>query len=415
MRLLSLTVPDVSRIIALLAFVVLSFVSNACEKVPLLAPTGSTIFLTLPEEAQTMGLNSSMQVTAIVTEAGGTPPHNGTVVTFTTTLGHVDPVEARTTGGRASTTFFTGTRSGTATLRAFSGAAGTGDSTASATVNIGGAAENNVLALRVEGTSNNGRNTTIVAFLSDSTGNAIPGFTVSFSTDKGQLSHGLQVTDANGEARTTLTTSESATVTARAGAIEASIDITVAGSFNLTVTSPAPPTPAEVGGVVTFTLTPDADTIFNDVVIDFGDGQPQLSLGRVTAVRTFQHTFTQRGTFTVTARGTTTTGAPAQSSVIVQVNDRAGVAVTLTADLPIVTLTAQQGRVTFTATPTFPTNTFLSRVDWTFGDNSASERNTSLTNSHRYTATGTFTASVVVTTNDGRQGTSSIVIRVIAP
>ncbi len=399
-----------SRLIALLILAILPLVSLSCEKVPLLAPTDSTISLALGETTN-VGLNSQIQITAIVVESSGTAPQNGTVVTFTTTLGHLDPIEARTTNGRASTTFYTGTRSGVATIRAFSGGAGTGESEATASVNIGNAGEAVTLDLRVEGTSNNGRNTNIVAYLSDGNSNALPGLTVSFTTDKGQLTRGLDVTDANGEARTTLITSETATVNARSGAATDDLTITFDGSFDLTITSPAAGTPAEVGQVVTFTLTPAGESIFNDVVVDFGDGQPTQSLGRVSAARTFQHAFTQRGTYTVTARGTTVTGAPAQASVIVQVNDRAAVGVSLTATPNPVSLATGQGLVSFTVAPTFPTGTALSRVDWTFGDG-RTERNTSLTATNRYTSATTFVASVVVTANDGRQGSASISIRV---
>lgn len=413
MRLLSFTVQDVSRIIALVAFVVLSFISNACEKVPLLAPTDSTISLTLSEETTNVGLNSTLQVTAIVIEGSGTAPQNGTVVTFTTTLGHLDPVEARTTNGRASTTFHTGNRSGTATLRAFSGGADAGEGSASAQVAIGGAAGDTTLALRVEGTSNNGRNTALVAYVSDADTNPISGINVSFKTDKGQLTRGLDVTDANGEARTTLITSESASVTAQAGGATDTIDVVFPGALNLVVASPADGAAAEVGQIVTFRLTPDAEATFTDVIVNFGDGTPEQNLGRVTAERTFQHIYNQRGTYTITARGTTTTGSTATASVLVQINDRAPLTVNVTTPTPNVTLVSN-AVISFTATATAGaanTAVAISRVDWDFGDGNG-RTTTGLTTTYRYNTIGNFTVRVRVISTDGREGTAILTVRV---
>src|SRR6187401_1918817 len=52
----------------------------ACDKVPLTSPTGSTITLTIDKTAVPIG--GTAQLTAVVSEASGTPPHDGTMVTF---------------------------------------------------------------------------------------------------------------------------------------------------------------------------------------------------------------------------------------------------------------------------------------------------------------------------------------------
>jgi len=66
----------------------------ACEKVPLLAPTGSTISLTALSTA--LPINGTTSIIAQVIEAAGTPPHSGTRITFTTNLGRLEPSEADT-------------------------------------------------------------------------------------------------------------------------------------------------------------------------------------------------------------------------------------------------------------------------------------------------------------------------------
>src|SRR5258708_5324474 len=94
--------------------------SVACERVPLLAPSGSTIQLTALATA--LPANGTTDIIAQVIEASGTPPHSGTLVTFTTNLGTVQPSSAETDiGGRVTVKYVAGVGSGTATITALSG------------------------------------------------------------------------------------------------------------------------------------------------------------------------------------------------------------------------------------------------------------------------------------------------------
>ena len=93
----------------------------ACDTLPLLAPTDSTIRLVA--EQPVISLNDESLVTAIVTEPAGTPVQNGVLVTFSTTLGTFDRQEGTTHDGRVSVRLFAGDLVGTATVTAFSGTA----------------------------------------------------------------------------------------------------------------------------------------------------------------------------------------------------------------------------------------------------------------------------------------------------
>jgi hypothetical protein len=93
----------------------------ACEKVPLTAPTGSTI--TLSVSSTSVAANGSVDVTAIVFESGGTTVQNGTSVWFTTTLGSIEPSQAQTRNGTVTVKFRAGTQTGDAEISAASGAA----------------------------------------------------------------------------------------------------------------------------------------------------------------------------------------------------------------------------------------------------------------------------------------------------
>src|SRR5438067_379167 len=109
--------PGISVISALAAAAALTV---GCQKVPLLAPSGSTITLTSATTA--LPVNGTTQLIAQVIEPSGTPPHAGTQITFTTTLGTIEPAQAETdAGGRVVVTFNAGTTNGTATITAISG------------------------------------------------------------------------------------------------------------------------------------------------------------------------------------------------------------------------------------------------------------------------------------------------------
>src|SRR5256885_3018963 len=81
--------------------------ASACQKVPLLAPSGSTI--TLTSTATALPINGTAQIIAQLVEPSGTPPHTGTQVSFTTTLGSIEPATVETDiNGRAVATFRAG-------------------------------------------------------------------------------------------------------------------------------------------------------------------------------------------------------------------------------------------------------------------------------------------------------------------
>ena len=67
----------------------LLLIEASCSRVPLLAPSGSTI--TLTSATSVLAINGSATIIAQVIEAAGTPPQAGTHVTFTTSLGTVQP------------------------------------------------------------------------------------------------------------------------------------------------------------------------------------------------------------------------------------------------------------------------------------------------------------------------------------
>ncbi len=408
MRLLSLLALPVSRshpsLFALLLAV--AFLS-ACDKVPLLAPTESTI--TLTSSTTVVPVNGSAEITASVTESAGTPVQNGTVVTFTSSFGTIEPNEARTQGGKATVRFVASTQSGTARVGAFSGAA------RAETVELlvgGAAAARIVLTANPRTISVTEGRSEIVATVLDASGNPLRGVPVTFAATTGQVSPGTSVTDDGGQARTTFTGSISGRVSANAGGQTTDVEITVA-SPGVTITPPT--TGIEAGIAATFTLAPATGSgAIREVVIDWGDGTSPTRLGSIAGSTPVAHVFPRAGVYTIRATVTDAQGVTGTSTAVVNVTEQASIAVTLSATPNPVSIgsAAQQGIVNFTAgAGGLGGGSTASSYTWDFGDGQGAFTTGASTN-HRYTAPGTYIASVTARTTAGNSGIGQLTIRV---
>ncbi len=305
---------------ALLAVLIVAGLA-ACDKMPLTAPTESTILLFA--NGSSVPLTGGVDLIATVTEKPGTPVQNGTLVTFTTTLGHVEPAEARTNNGRVTVRLVADGRSGTAKVTALSGGATKGE----LEIPIGGAAADN-LVLRAEPTSVGGSGGTVqvIATVRDVTGNGIVGIPVTFSATAGQISPATVNTDTNGEARASLTTSRASKVTASAGSKTATVDVVylAAPTISLTVTPSSP----LIGQVAVFaiTVTPATDgSPIQSIRIEFGDGS-SVDLGNSST--SVSHVYTSPGTYTVRVTVTDVTGQHTEQVTVISVSAVVAVSVT---------------------------------------------------------------------------------------
>ncbi len=375
---------------------------GSCDKVPLLAPTESVI--TLVSNRAVLPINGTAQIVAIVIEQSGTPAHNGTLVTFTTTLGTLDPREAVTNNGQAVVTLRAGTESGTAEVGAFSGSART---EAPVMIAIGGAAAAAVtLSANPAAVPPTGATVTIIAAVTDASGNRLTGVPVSFTASAGTLSSATVTTDSAGEARTTLTTDRATTVSATAGAFSSSVEIGLSALPSVTVA--ATPTTTSVGEPVTFTVIVTAgSSAIREASINFGDGTSQ-SLGALAGSTNVTHTYTFAGTFIVTATVQDTSSANVEVVTVVVIESAAPLNVTIAAPATV----QVNVPTTFTATATQPGGTLeIVRYEWNFGDG-ASAHTTGPSTSHVYTSAGLKVATVRAVEKDGRTGTGQVEINV---
>ena len=304
----------------------------ACDKVPLVAPSGTVI--TLIATSNSVPANGSGEIIAVLIENGttstgaaaggaaattvagaGTTVHNGTLVTFATTLGRIDPQEARTTNGRATVRLIADGRSGVATVTALSGGA-----SKTLTINVGAAAAARVLVSATpQALPPAGGTTTITARVEDAQGNGIAAVPVTFTATVGNPAQSPVVTDDAGVARTTLTTTAASTVTASlsggtgTAGLTGTVAVTVSPSLSLDIAAPA--TGVTVGVPAALTVTIGTQVVVSNVVVDFGDGE-SVSLGGASGARTVSHVYASTGSVTATATATTKDGTQFSSTPV---------------------------------------------------------------------------------------------------
>ena len=401
-------------------------VAISCDRVPLLAPTNSTV--TLDAGSRVVETGGSTSVSAMVIEQSGTPVQNGTVVRFTTTLGRLDPVEAQTRNGVATTMFLAGNDSGVAEVRATSGGAGGSSTTTPSTGNGGttpptttttttnsnvvlisvGAGAVDTVTVRANPSSvstSAGATVNVIATVVGTAGRLLANIPVSFSATRGTLSATTASTDAQGEARVTLTTNGDTDITVAAGTKTATTKITgvpgPAVALTCTVGSATNCATASIAQSVVFTAQrAQGSGNITSAVLDFGDNS-SVNLGTLSSAATVPHTYTQPGTYTARLTGTDANGESSTSVQVVQVT-----AVTATVSASITS-----GRtVSATATVSAPVTQYV----WSWGDMTANTTTTSATAPHTYTAVGpSFDITVTATLQGG--GTATATTTIVVP
>lgn len=387
-----------------------SLAASSCDKVPLLAPTNSSIRLI--SSLSVLPTNGSTDLTAVVIESAGTPVQNGTVVTFTSSLGTVEPREARTSNGQVTVRYNSGSQSGTAKIGAFSGGSKSDDLEI-----LVGAAAAGAISVRANPAQvpTTGGTAEIVATVVDTGGNPLRGAPVTFSTDFGQLSQASSISDAAGEARTQLTTVVKSKVTARVGggtsAPSATVDVDARSAPAVVIAVNGTTNFAEVGIPAVITLEPPSTTTANairELILNLGDGTVR-NLGALLVKTTVTHTYNRTGSYTVTATATDVANFTATTSIAVTVTEQLTVPVTIQ---PTVSLGSRL--VSFSATALPPNQVTMGPVriyEWDFG-NGASATTTGTTTSYRYPAAGTYVVRVRVVTTNGYEGFGEVVVTV---
>jgi adhesin/invasin len=418
-----------SREVFGLCALVACVINVSCDRVALMAPSGSTIVLTT--DAQTLPLSGKTRIVAQVIEPAGTPPNKGTLVSFTTSLGTIVPAEAETdSGGRVAVAFIAGTLSGTATIMAVSGGVTTGTAGA-AKIAVGAAAVGRIVVGAYPTiVSSQGGVSTITASVADTSGNALELVPVTFTTTAGTLASSSVLTDASGTASTTLNTSVEATVTATAGIngtaapvtptpgatptpggststqVSGTVTIKVATTPTITITPPTGTLTA--GSPLSFglTITPPAGgtTTIREVRIDFGDGT-DLSLGAIQGSTTVQHAYgnTEVRNFTIRVTVTDSLGFTTSAATVIVVQPQPPLSVSVSKSA---TPSGANTQYTLTAT-VFPTSTTVVTYRWL--DGTTELQNTSSNTLVRSVPTGeVHTITVIATTTTAQTASTTV-------
>jgi hypothetical protein len=330
--------------------------------------------------------------------------HNGTVVTFTTTIGRVEPAEARTNNGQVRVTFFANGQSGTATITAFSG----GASGKLENLKVGSAGADHVLlTASPQALPCSGGPSTISARVEDVSGVGLAAVPVTFTTTKGTVNPGTVTTDSSGTAATTLTTSQEATVTANAAGKTATATVTLSPRTGISIT---PPTGTLSAGVpLSFTVNVGSTANISNVILDFGDSTSQ-DLGPITGSTTVPHTYRGEGTFTVRATARDASGCSETVSTGVSILPGQPPSVTVTASNPNPTCGQT---VTFSASVSGNTST-ITNYAWDFGAgaNPPSFSSSSSRQTATFSTAGDRFVIVTVTQASGPQGQGGVGVSV---
>ena len=425
--------------LALLGLIVSLSFASACDKVPLVAPSGSVI--TLFAAANTVPLNGDVEIVANVIE-------NGTTQSAPSTPGTTTPGTG-TTGTTSTDVCWrgnAGTKRHPGLLhddnRSHRAERGANEQWSGARAVLPGESEwdgndHGVFRWRVgqarEPESRERRRrashrqresadaasgwwyATISARVEDVSGAGLPGIPVTFSADNGSLNPVTATTDASGVATSTLTATNASSAGARSAKVTASAagktaDVTLTLSPRTGITITAPTTQVSAGQPATFTVAVGANANIQNVTVDFGDGRQQ-SLGAISGSTTVQHTYTEAGTYSVRATATDSSGFTEQVATAMTV---------LPGQPPSVIITASNNNpsvgetVIFTATASGATSTIV-RYEWDFGTDAIPR--TASTTGNRATASYTSTGSKVITvrviqaSGPSGDGTTSIVVK----
>jgi len=394
----------ISRNRVALVSLVLSVLAVGCDKMPLLAPTASTV--TLVGGTTTLSATGSTELRATVLEASGTPVQNGTLVAFTTTVGRLDPPEARTHNGTATVRLSATGESGIAKITASSG----GAKPAELEIKVGSAASKTVvLAATPALLASTGGTSTIEARVDDESGSAVAGAPVTFSTTAGTITPTTAITDSSGIARATLVTSVKADVTATSGTATAKITVDLRARVGVTISGPANPPAA--GTPATFTVGVASGANVTSVRVSFGDGSSQ-SLGALTGSTTVQHTYRNPGTYTVSATATEATGDVTTVSTAITILPAQPPGVTITASDPTPTV----GQIiTLTANVSGATSTIV-RYEWELGDGTtAITTGNQTTKSYGSIGTKVIRVTAVQATGPAGQGQTTVLVSSAPP
>lgn len=394
----------------MLAFLLVPWAPGCDRPVPV-APEGSTLTITAnPSKIQITGSSS---ITILARKLDGTPVNGGTEITLSTNLGQIEELVSTNSSGVALATLVGDGRVGTATVQAFSGAAGE----AAIDVQIGALAEFIELTATPPVVPRDGGEVDLRAQAFDD-GAPLPGAFISFSSEIGSLvSNGASIqTDANGVATDTLTVTReqmaslndsfflvTAATSGEGAQVEEVLEIEIGGNPAQLIFQATPTTIPQTGGTVNLLATvvdgnfdplPGTSVFF---LTDIGSlsqtgGVQTNSAGEATNTLTATESeLTAFGgtSFTIRVQAGGVGGVVIEDSATIRIQTgvpRASFSVVGVEDV------CERFRFTSTSTGSSPLS-----CAWSFGDGNSVTQDCTQAVEHTYGAPGNFVVGLTVT------------------
>ena len=268
---------------------------------PIALTAGPPDNITLTADPDSLGVGGSSTLTAVVTDHYGNSVTNGTVVTFTSSLGTPSPPTRTTTNGVASSSLYS-TQAGTAYITATSG---TAQGFATLTFLPGLPSS---LTLQAYPTSQVvGNSSALTATVRDQYNNLVgSGLLVTFATDLGSVVPSGTTTNGIATSSISSTLVGTAHVTATCQGVPGSTVVTFTPGGAYTLTLQADPASQVVGNnsALTATVTDQYGNFVADgtsVTLDSNLGNVQSPVTTIHGVATSVISSTQRGVATINA------------------------------------------------------------------------------------------------------------------
>ncbi len=250
---------------------------------PITISSGIPASIALEAEPVIVPTSGRATVTAAVRDDGGNLVATPLDVSFTASLGVVDPSTVKTSGGRAVTTFNAGSATGVAQIQA-----STSGLSAALEVPVLGAGEPFTITLDANPstTEAGGADVSLTATIVDSKGKFVPdGTVITFNTDLGMLSAPSAATK-NGKAGVKLTPGTqagAAQVVARAGLVQGATTVTIVAGPAASVTVSGEPKELVADYNQLATITAVAKDRYGNVAADGVVIQFSTNLGQLVA------------------------------------------------------------------------------------------------------------------------------------
>jgi PKD domain len=415
------------RIFALLIGLLVPL-SPGCDRPVPVAPEGATLTITAnPSKIQIFGQSS---ITILARKLDGTPVNGGTEITLSTNLGEIAELVTTNSSGVALATLTGDGRVGTATVQAFSGAAGE----AMIDVSIGSLAAFMQLSAQPSLIPRDGGTTTLRAQAFDGDGAPLVGAFISFVSEIGVLASGgaSQQSDTSGAVSDTLTVTRNdissltdaffivtATTSGDGGApIEETLEIDIGGTPASMFFQATPTTIPQTGGSVQLLagVRDGAGDPLPGILVNFltdlgtlGSGGSSIETNgmgeaRDTLTATESELTSFGGTsFTIRVQAAGIGGNILEQSTTIRIQTGVPRASFISEGVPG---SPMEFQFTSTSTGQAPLT-----CEWRYGDGNMETQQCTQTVSHTYGANGSFTITLRVTNTLGEStATGSVTV-----